>query len=109
MNPVASLAHVAPIRNDRPGYHSLRRSLAGSAGGRELGCSHMVVAPGSAAWPLHWHAANEEGIFILSGHGKVQRGEASFTVAPGDYVAFPRGPHAAHQVRNHGSSDLVYL
>lgn len=100
---------VQPQRLDRPGFASARRQLGRPAGGRGLGCSHMEVPPGAAAWPYHWHAGNEEAIYVLQGRGTLRRGDGRFPIAAGDYVALPPGPEHAHQLINDGEESLVYL
>jgi mannose-6-phosphate isomerase-like protein (cupin superfamily) len=49
--------------------------------------------------PLHVHSKEDELFYILEGEHIVQRGEAEFTVRPGDTVFLPRGvPHAQQRV-----------
>jgi uncharacterized cupin superfamily protein len=68
------------------------------AGGRHLGCSLYEVPAGHAAYPLHWHAANEEAIIILEGQGRLRIGEEEREVGSGHYIALPPGPAHAHQL-----------
>ncbi|GAO03700.1 cupin domain-containing protein [Anaeromyxobacter sp. PSR-1] len=86
-----------------------RRQLSAGSGGEQLGCSHMELPPGKTAWAHHFHCANEEAIFVLAGSGLLRLGDAEVRVGPGDYVALPAGPAAAHQLRNDGAAPLQYL
>lgn len=86
-----------------------RRALTALAGGQALGCSVYVLAPGASGWPRHYHAANEEAIFILQGAGELRLGEACWPVRARDYVALPAGPAQAHQLTNTGHQPLEYL
>ncbi|MBH25859.1 MAG: cupin [Myxococcales bacterium] len=90
-------------------YGARRRQLGAAVGGRQLGCSWMELEPGMSAWPLHYHAANEECLFILSGEGTLQLGERRCPVRAGDYVALPVGPGHAHKLTNTGEQELRYL
>ena len=106
---VVHVDEVTPTRLDRAAHAFTRRQLGAAAGGRGLGCSHMEVPPGKTAWPRHYHAANEEALFVLAGEGTLRLGDAEITVRAGDYVALPPGPDAAHQLTNHGQETLCYL
>lgn len=95
-------------RPSGPRFAGQRRSLGRATGGRQLGCSHLVVPPGATAWPRHAHASNEEAIYVLSGTGRLRLGEAQVELRTGDWAALVAGPEA-HQLINDGEDDLVYL
>jgi uncharacterized cupin superfamily protein len=67
------------------------------------------VPPGRTAWPRHWHAANEEALFILEGEGTLRIGEALVQVRAGDYASLLAGPEHAHALVNTGTQPLRYL
>lgn len=54
---------------DQGGMRIRRKQLGEAAGGEALGCSLYELPPGENAWPYHYHTANEEAIFVLSGTG----------------------------------------
>jgi uncharacterized cupin superfamily protein len=83
--------------------------LALAAGGHDLGCMLHEIPPGKASWPYHFHWANEEAIYVLSGQGTLRTPDGEVAVGPGDYLAFPVGPAFAHQMINGGSELLRYL
>jgi uncharacterized cupin superfamily protein len=85
------------------------RRLGAAAKGLTLGVAHMEVPPGKTAFPYHFHSACEEGVYILDGEGTVRIGADSIAVTVGDYIAFPPGPDAAHQLSNTGTTTLRYL
>jgi uncharacterized cupin superfamily protein len=88
-----------------------RKQLAAAAGGRKVGCSLYEVEPGRAAFPRHYHLANEEAIYVLEGSGTLRLGEGDEEVAlsRGDYVALPVGAGWAHQLVNTSDGVLRYL
>lgn len=86
-----------------------RKRLSRATGGKDLGCSLYVLAPGSKSWPYHYHTANEEAMYVLGGHGTVRIGGDTADLRPGDYVSFPTGEDGAHQVVNTGDEELRYL
>jgi uncharacterized cupin superfamily protein len=90
-------------------FGSSSRRLGAATGAQGIGCSWYEVPPGRAAFPRHYHCANEEALFVLEGEGSVRIGEDTVPVRQGDYVTFPTGPKHAHQVRNTGTAPLRYL
>jgi uncharacterized cupin superfamily protein len=92
------------------GKHKVKmRRLGAAAGGQMLGAMLTEVAPGGVSFPLHYHCATEEGLYIVRGKGVARIGEARVEVREGDWIAFPVGPEHAHQMMNDGTEPLVYL
>lgn len=85
------------------------KRLGPAAGGVKLGCSFYEIPPGKTAFPFHYHLANEEAAYILSGSGTLRIGEETVPIGEGDYIAFPPSPDLAHQIINTGSTVLTYL
>jgi uncharacterized cupin superfamily protein len=106
---VANLDEVDAVDTVQGRHRYARRLLGAAAGGRQLGCSHMVLPPGAKSFPFHWHAANEEAIYVLAGRGTLRLGDARVAVRPGDWIALPCGPAHAHQLENDGDAPLAYL
>lgn len=86
-----------------------RKRLGAAAGGEGIGCSLYELPPGRRAWPYHYHTANEEAMYVLSGTGSVRLDDDTVPVEPDDYVAFPTGERGAHRVVNDGDEPLRYL
>ena len=86
-----------------------RKKLGAAAGGADLGCSLYELDPGDGAWPYHYHYANEEALYVLSGTGRLRTDEGEHALAPGDYAAFPTGEAGGHRVVNDGEAVLRYL
>jgi len=94
---------------ERDGTNFRRKRLAAAAGADDLGCSLYELPPGGTAWPYHYHAGNEEAIYVLSGSGTLRHDGETRALAAGDYVAFPAGPGSAHRVVNDSEGPLRYL
>jgi len=99
----------ATTREKGSRFFCLDRHLGYYTGGKGIGCSWYEVPPGKAAWPYHYHTANEESLYVLEGTGTLRIGSEEIAVGPGDYATFPVGPDHAHQIRNTGSTPLRYL
>ncbi len=86
-----------------------RKQLAEAAGGDGIGCSLYELPAGGKSWPYHYHAANEEALYVLSGAATLRHDGEPATIEAGDYVAFPAGESGAHRVVNDGDEPVRYL
>ena len=66
------------------------------------------LPPNNASFLPHAHTFQEEFVFILQGEGVAVLDDEEHPVGPGDFVAYPCDG-VAHQLRNTGDEDLVYL
>ena len=51
-----------------------QKQLGAAAGSERLGCSLYELPPGAQPWSYHYHAANEEALYVLSGTGTLRLG-----------------------------------
>ncbi|MBF6561070.1 MAG: cupin domain-containing protein [Candidatus Binataceae bacterium] len=90
-------------------FRSRRKALGAAAGSRMLGASVYEIPPGAAAWPYHFHCANEEAIYVLEGAGTLRLGDAEIALRAGHFVALPAGRANAHRLDNTSAAPLRYL
>lgn len=70
----------------------------------------VEVAPGNYAYGYHYHEANEEVFYFISGNGVVRTLEGEVSVKAGDVIGFPTGEKGAHVVMNKSANEkLVYI
>jgi uncharacterized cupin superfamily protein len=94
----------------KKGKHEARmRRLGAQAGNAQIGATLTELPPGAVSFPFHYHCANEEAIYVVSGTGTARIGDARIAVRAGDWIAMPVGPDHAHQMINDGNVPLVYL
>lgn len=86
-----------------------RKQLGDAAGGEKLGCSLYELPPGEQSWPYHYHTANEEAIYVLSGHGKLRLAGEIYALSEGAYAALPADKAGGHTVFNDTDEPLRYL
>ena len=67
------------------------------------------MPPGEEIWPYHFHTANEEAAFVLSGEAALRTADGETTLSAGDYDAFPAGEDGGQALRNDGNDPLRYL
>jgi uncharacterized cupin superfamily protein len=100
-------ANVMPM--DKGKHRMQLRRLGAAAGAQLLGANLTELAPHSKSFPLHYHCATEEGVYIVRGTGIARIGDARVPVREGDFIAYPVGPEHAHQMINESDEPLVYL
>jgi len=86
-----------------------RKQLAEAADGDRIGCSLYELPAGAKSWPYHYHTANEEAIYVLSGSATLRHDGETVRIEAGDYVAFPADESGAHRVVNEGDDSVRYL
>jgi uncharacterized cupin superfamily protein len=89
--------------------HFRRKKLAAAAGADDLGASLYELPPDASSWPYHYHAANAEAIYVLSGTGTLRTPDGGERVKPGDFCPFPASTEGAHRLHNDGDDPLRYL
>jgi uncharacterized cupin superfamily protein len=101
----------APSRAQEKGtkFGFTARALGHATGAAGIGCSFYEVPPGRAAFPAHYHCANEEALYILEGEGTLRIGKDTVAVHQGDYITLPPGPDHTHKLTNTGTAPLRYL
>ncbi len=70
----------------------------------------VEVEPGNYAYGYHYHEANEEVFYIVSGTGVVRTLDGELPVKAGDVIGFPTGEKGAHVIKNESENEkLVYI
>jgi uncharacterized cupin superfamily protein len=94
---------------DRDGFRAQRARIGRQAGTRDLGASLWEIPPGEAAYPYHYHLAEEELIVVLSGRLRLRTPEGWTSLDAGDVVSFPVGEKGGHQLVNDGTEPARVL
>lgn len=102
-SPEQSFVHPLNPKSQVYGVH-----LSEKVGLKRTGVSHITVPAGKESFAYHSHYGDEEWIYILSGRGVAEVGDAEFEVGAGDFIGFPT-PGVGHHLRNPHGEDLVYL
>ena len=88
------------------GFRCLRARIGRQAGTAKIGASLFEVPPGQAAYPYHWHMAEEELIVVLTGNPSLRTPDGWRDLEPGEVLALRVGEDGAHQLVNR-TSDIV--
>jgi uncharacterized cupin superfamily protein len=86
---------------DHEGFRARRARVGHQLGTERLGVSLWEVPPGQAAYPYHYHLAEEELVVVLEGRPILRTPEGSRQLREGEICSFPCGERGAHQLVNH--------
>lgn len=92
-----------------PGFASRRARIGYELGCELLGVSLWEVPPGEAAYPYHFHYADEELVIVVRGRPTLRMPEGERELQEGEAVRFPVGEDGAHQLRNATDETVVLL
>lgn len=95
---------------ERPeGFESKRARVGNALGAELIGCSVWEIPPGQAAYPYHYHYADEELVIVLEGEPSLRTPEGTRTLERGEAVRFPLGEEGAHQIYNATEATVALL
>ncbi|HEY0633712.1 MAG TPA: cupin domain-containing protein [Thermoleophilaceae bacterium] len=94
---------------EHPGFTCSRARLGRQAGSERTGLSLWEVPPGEAAYPYHWHVAEEELVVVLDGTPSLRTPEGWRELEQGEIVAFRVGEVGAHQIVNRTDEPVRFL
>ena len=95
---------------DRPeGFRSRRARIGYELGSELIGFSLWELPPGEAAYPYHFHYADEEIVVVLSGRPSLRTPEGTRELEEGEVVHFPLGEEGAHQILNRSEEPATFL
>lgn len=94
---------------DHPGFRCLRARLSRQAGSDRLGLSLWELPAGEAAYPYHYHLAEEELLVVLSGRPSLRTPDGWRELREGEVAPFLRGERGAHQIVNRTEATVRFL
>jgi uncharacterized cupin superfamily protein len=92
-----------------PGFQARRARLGYELGTELIGCSVWELPPGEAAYPYHFHYADEELILVLRGRPTLRTPDGTRELHEGEAVGFPLGETGAHQLRNDTDAEVTFI
>jgi uncharacterized cupin superfamily protein len=96
-------------RNGPPGYRAMRARIGYELGSETVGVSLWELPPGEAAYPYHFHYADEEVVIVLRGRPTLRTPEGERVLEQGEAVRFELGPAGAHQLHNPTADPVRFL
>jgi uncharacterized cupin superfamily protein len=94
---------------DEPCRERFRRRLGDVARLTQFGVNLTTLPPGCWSSQRHWHTAEDEFIYILSGEVVLVTNAGEETLRAGDCAGFRAGEEDGHHLQNRTASVAVYL
>jgi uncharacterized cupin superfamily protein len=94
---------------DRAVYGRERRRLGNAAGLNQFGVNLTTLHPGAASALRHWHANEDELVFVLEGEVILVEDDGETLLKPGDAAGFKANSGNGHHLVNRSTPDAVYL
>jgi uncharacterized cupin superfamily protein len=86
-----------------------KQALGNAVGLTQFGVNLTRLKPGAASALRHWHAAEDELIYLLEGELVLIENEGETVLRPGNAAGFKAGVANGHQLINRSPRDAVYL
>lgn len=107
VEPYARGVYPGKLRERTAGYSKLKLSDAG--GLTQFGFGEVTLEPGGASGIYHWHAKEDELIYVLDGELTVVEGGETYTLSRGECATFKAGVEVGHTVENRSDAPCTFL
>src|ERR1700733_2069352 len=94
---------------DAPCLKRTRRQLGDAAGLTDFGVNLLRLPPGTWSSQRHWHALEDEFVYVLEGEVVLVTDSGDETLGSGESAGFKAGGHDGHHFQNRPSTDAVLL
>jgi uncharacterized cupin superfamily protein len=83
--------------------------LGKAVGISQFGVNHVTLEPGSMSSLRHWHEAEDELVYVLSGELTLVDDNGEHRLGPGCAAGFAAGVANAHHLRNDSTGPATFL
>ena len=87
----------------------IKRAIGDAGGLTQFGVNLTTLEPGGVSSLRHWHAKEDEFVFILEGEVMLVTDSGEEPLSAGMAATFPAGVADAHQLVNHSDAPVTYL
>ena len=87
----------------------IKRALGNAGGLTQFGVNLTTLEPGAMSAHRHWHAREDEFIYVLDGELTLVTDSGAETLGVGMAATFPAGEPNGHQLINKGTQPATYL
>jgi uncharacterized cupin superfamily protein len=104
-----SIGSGYPAPYDEPCRQRKRLRLGNVAGLTQFGVNLLRVPSGVWSSQRHWHAAEDEFVYVLEGEVVLVTDDGEEVLRPGDCAGFKAGESNGHHLQNRTERDAVLL
>lgn len=94
---------------DEMAKERIKQGLGDAGGLTDFGVNLTHLPPGAWSSQRHWHSAEDEFVFIISGEVVLITDDGEGILRAGDCAAFPKNVPDGHHLVNKSGSPAVYL
>lgn len=98
-----------PAPFDAPCLERKRVRLGAAAGLSQFGVNLLHLQPGTWSSQRHWHAREDEFVYVLAGEVVLVTNAGETVLRAGDCAGFPHGVADGHHLQNRGTEVAVVL
>lgn len=98
-----------PPPYDAPCRRRVREHLGDAAGLTQFGVNRLRLAPGAWSSQRHWHAAEDEFVYVLEGEAVLVTNGGEEVLRVGDCAGFRADDSDGHHLQNRSDRDAVVL
>jgi uncharacterized cupin superfamily protein len=98
-----------PSPYDEPCRMRLAQRLALAGGLDQFGVNVVTLPPGAWSSQRHWHAREDEFVYVVSGDLVLIEDEGETPLKTGDCAAFKAGTRNGHHLINRSDADATFL
>jgi uncharacterized cupin superfamily protein len=102
-----SVGYPAPFDKGCDKYESA--SLGEAAGLTQIGVNIEKLLPGGMSSQRHWHAQEDEFLYMLSGEAVLVENDGEHALKEGDAVGWKAGDDNAHHLINRSDAPVYYI
>jgi uncharacterized cupin superfamily protein len=106
--PLDTRTHYPPPF-DRVVHGRERRRLGNAAGLNQFGVNLTTLRPGAASALRHWHAREDEFVYVLEGELVLVEDAGETVLKAGEAAGFKANSGDGHHLVNRSTEDAVYL
>ena len=107
LTPVIGTMYPPPF--DEPCRARIRKRLGDAAGLTQYGVNLLRLPPGAWSSQRHWHTAEDEFVYVLSGEVVLVTDAGEEILRPGDAAGFKAGDKDGHRLQNRSAADAELL
>lgn len=98
-----------PSPFDEPCTARVRRALGDAGGLSDFGVNLLELTPGAWSSQRHWHSAEDEFVYVLSGEVVLIDDAGEHVLGAGDCAAFPKNDANGHHLVNRSDAPVTCL
>jgi uncharacterized cupin superfamily protein len=104
-----SLDEFLPKPFNEPCRGRAWRQLGDAVGIAQFGVNLVTLAPGAWSSQRHWHAHEDEFVYVLEGEATLVTDAGEQTLGPGMAAGFPAGARDGHHLINRSDRPVTFL